>query len=559
MMSRYSGTAYDERRHPIPGASVYVYEWDYPSDTTGALSALTDDDLVTAFPNPLTTDEFGQFYFNTDIGLKMLEYHYGGKLLYREQAILTPAGVYPGNDATIRADLAAPGGYALVDGLNVLLNADGHRLIWGASPPAWDGVSDKQAYFLHTQATYGVSLGALYGQRLATYTGGAVSDVTAPVIGGVRGYNQVGTGVTHVVECAILGTTDNYSYTAQGVGVYGQANSFGGGRGWGAVLEVNELPQTFTATAGQTVFAVPNGFNAVAAVTKNGSLLTLTTQYTVSSPNVTLVSGASAGDVIKVYRGNPQSGVMGAEIDVFAGPGTDTANAQSGNRNGLNVFAYRQDKTVNVLAHVGTVINVIADPGDPTYLIADRGINFQGQFTNAVDFTASNFAATTLLKFNSAGAKLQDSTLLILGDATNFGRFQCSTASGVIFGSDTNIDLIFTRQGVEKARFNSSGFLLSTPLMIGSGGTPLTKAVVYTPSITPASVAAAIVAEQTFTVTGLTTADKVIVNPPAIANATGIAGARVSAADTLAIRFVNPTAGALVPSSGTYTVIAFRS
>jgi hypothetical protein len=76
-----------------------VYEWDYPSDTTGALSALTDDDLVTAFPNPLTTDEFGEFYFNTDIGLKMLEYHYGGKLLYREQAILTPAGVYPGNDA----------------------------------------------------------------------------------------------------------------------------------------------------------------------------------------------------------------------------------------------------------------------------------------------------------------------------------------------------------------------------------------------------------------------------------------------------------------------------
>jgi hypothetical protein len=93
---------------------------------------------------------------------------------------------------------------------------------------------------------------------------------------------------------------------------------------------------------------------------------------------------------------------------------------------------------------------------------------------------------------------------------------------------------------------------------IGSG-TALTKAVVYTPSITPASVAAATVAEQTFTVSGLTTADKVIVNPPAISNATGIAGARVSAADTLAIRFVNPTAGALTPTSGTYTVLAFRS
>lgn len=93
----------------------------------------------------------------------------------------------------------------------------------------------------------------------------------------------------------------------------------------------------------------------------------------------------------------------------------------------------------------------------------------------------------------------------------------------------------------------------------GSGGTELTYIKVYTPSITPASVAAAVVAEQTFTVTGLTTGDKVTVNPPAIANATGIAGARVSAADTLAIRFVNPTAGALTPTAGTYTVLAFRS
>jgi hypothetical protein len=94
---------------------------------------------------------------------------------------------------------------------------------------------------------------------------------------------------------------------------------------------------------------------------------------------------------------------------------------------------------------------------------------------------------------------------------------------------------------------------------MGSGGDVITLAKVYTPSITPASVGAATVAEQTFTVTGLTTADKVIVNPPAIGNATGVAGARVSAADTLAIRFVNPTAGALTPSAGTYTVFAFRT
>lgn len=100
----------------------------------------------------------------------------------------------------------------------------------------------------------------------------------------------------------------------------------------------------------------------------------------------------------------------------------------------------------------------------------------------------------------------------------------------------------------------------SDSVKIGNAsGTPLTQVRVYSQTITPASVASAVVAEQTFTVTGLTTADKVIVNAAAIANATGIAGVRVSAADTLAVRFVNPTAGALTPTAGTWAIIAFRS
>jgi hypothetical protein len=135
---------------------------------------------------------------------------------------------------------------------------------------------------------------------------------------------------------------------------------------------------------------------------------------------------------------------------------------------------------------------------------------------------------------------------------------------GRINGATVNfVTGVTTANGVSATNSNGSltvslGAITPTSTAIG-GGTALTKAVVYAPSITPASVAAATVAEQTFTVSGLTTADKVIVNPPSISNATGIAGARVSAADTLAIRFVNPTAGALTPTSGTYTVLAFRS
>lgn len=94
---------------------------------------------------------------------------------------------------------------------------------------------------------------------------------------------------------------------------------------------------------------------------------------------------------------------------------------------------------------------------------------------------------------------------------------------------------------------------------VPGSGTAITGIKVYSAALTPTSVGAATVAEQTFTVTGLTTADKVIVNNPSISNAVGIAGARVSAADTLALRFVNPTAGSLTPTAGTFTIIAVRS
>lgn len=106
---------------------------------------------------------------------------------------------------------------------------------------------------------------------------------------------------------------------------------------------------------------------------------------------------------------------------------------------------------------------------------------------------------------------------------------------------------------------NFSGLAASDNLTIGGAGTPITQIRVYSQTITPASVAAQSAAEQTFTVTGLALTDKVFVNPAATGNATGIAGARVSAANTLAISYVNPTIAALTPAAGTYKITAMRS
>lgn len=76
--------------------------------------------------------------------------------------------------------------------------------------------------------------------------------------------------------------------------------------------------------------------------------------------------------------------------------------------------------------------------------------------------------------------------------------------------------------------------------------------------IDPASVAAATTAQQTFTLAGLKTTDFVAVAKPSLTAGLGVAGARVSAADTLAITFINATAAAIDAASETWRVLILR-
>lgn len=79
-----------------------------------------------------------------------------------------------------------------------------------------------------------------------------------------------------------------------------------------------------------------------------------------------------------------------------------------------------------------------------------------------------------------------------------------------------------------------------------------------TVTIDPASVAAATTAEQTFTVPGLKAGDFVYVNKPTNTVGVGVVNARASAANTLALTFMNTTAGAVDPVSESYTVLWLR-
>jgi hypothetical protein len=92
----------------------------------------------------------------------------------------------------------------------------------------------------------------------------------------------------------------------------------------------------------------------------------------------------------------------------------------------------------------------------------------------------------------------------------------------------------------------------------------------FSVSLTPASVATNVAAEQAFTVTAgsnsstlkagqaLREGDMVFVTGPATGNASALCGARVNSSGQLVLVYVNTTAGSLTPAAGTFRVFVVR-
>ena len=78
-------------------------------------------------------------------------------------------------------------------------------------------------------------------------------------------------------------------------------------------------------------------------------------------------------------------------------------------------------------------------------------------------------------------------------------------------------------------------------------------------TLTPNAVAANTSAEQTFTVTGLIAGTEVYVTKPSVTLNLVVAGARVSAANTLAINFANNSGASITPPSEAYSIAYFTT
>ena len=102
---------------------------------------------------------------------------------------------------------------------------------------------------------------------------------------------------------------------------------------------------------------------------------------------------------------------------------------------------------------------------------------------------------------------------------------------------------------------------VSGTLTIGLSGTALSQMTVYSQVLTPlAAVTTATCAEESFTVTGVTTADDLILNfAGAISGNAVPVTARVSDADSVVINFCNAGAVTDTPAAGTFNIIGIRS
>ena len=101
---------------------------------------------------------------------------------------------------------------------------------------------------------------------------------------------------------------------------------------------------------------------------------------------------------------------------------------------------------------------------------------------------------------------------------------------------------------------NTDDAQLNSLKMNSAGATGITRMYVIKQTLTPAAVGANTTAEQTFTVNGLRVGDSIDINKASHQAGLSIGNVRVSANNTLAIQYVNTTAGSITPTAEQYII-----
>jgi hypothetical protein len=303
------------------------------------------------------------------------------------------------------------------------------------------------------------------------------------------------------------------------------------------VTLTNYTAATITPTTNQTYSIVAiRGLPTISATLSPAAVAPNTTieqQFTIV-PTAAAPQGIAAGSLVQVSKPTSQAG-----LDIVG------CRAVSNNVVGI------------------TFANVTAATITPT-----ASESYTIQSLQALD--ALNNYLTFSLNFGAIGA-IGAGLVISAGNVTCGGVL----ASDIPIGPPAQVTAQAAATNATAPIFSILGANTLTPyfLSAGTGATPTANLtydqlvfrlnpaaplVIYTPALAPVSVAANTTAEQTFTVTGLIASTPVWVNKPSWTAGLGIAGVRVSAANTLAINYANTSAAAIVPPSETYIIGNFQ-
>jgi len=260
-------------------------------------------------------------------------------------------------------------------------------------------------------------------------------------------------------------------------------------------------------------------------------------QFTIT-PTAALPQGVSPGQLVQVSKPTNQAGldIVGCRVvsnnvigisfaNVTAAPIVPTASEV------YTVFATAGLDALNNLMHYGMNMGTIGATG-PGVVITGGSTTLTGAL--ATDMLVG-IQKPTLQAAATNASMVYPGGSVFTADTFTLGTFGVGTG-GTLTGSEV--------YGLTAYRLNPTG--------------PIS---VFTQALTPVSVAANTTAEQTFSISSpnlLPAGSSVWINKPSWQAGLGIAGVRVSAANTLAVTYINTTSAAIVPTAETYVIGALN-
>lgn len=272
-------------------------------------------------------------------------------------------------------------------------------------------------------------------------------------------------------------------------------------------------------------------------------------------PQILQGSMAGANGTLKVYTTSQSPSAVTANttaeyaMTVTGVAATDMVIAvvKPTSQAGLAVGSARVSATNTVQASFGNVTgSTITPTTTESYLIVTASASLQ-------------FPSVTLSPASVAGSTVSEQTFTVTGVQPGMvvavtkptlqagllvtgARVVAANQVGVTFMNVTASTTITPTAGESYLFFAARGLRVQ----------PIMQRMLAT--LTPVSVAANTTAEQTFTVTGLVSGQPVEVSKPSAQKGLAVVGARVSAANTLALNYANVTANAITPPTEQYVI-----